>query len=209
MHCMSPRAIHKSSTHHSRQLLFLIPSSVFCHPMPLRLPASLPPKILSHRLAVFASRSIVQSAQETLQTISRPRPVVKTGLVNMAATIEPPQNAPFTQKVVRAMKTLYLSFRRLRPSHLKWLVLTAASTLRYPEEVADRAWDNVGLLLGNMDKHGQESLGLQVFPEEQTVLLTNDLSPRVAQEAVNRRASVVVSYRTSSPPTIPRARLTS
>lgn len=64
----------------------------------------------------------------------------------------------------------------------------------YPEEVADRSWDNVGLLLGNMDKHGQESLGLQASPEEQTVLLTNDLSPRVAQEAVDRRASVVVSY---------------
>lgn len=133
--------------------------------------------------------------------------MAKTGLVNMAATTEPPQNAPFTQKVVRAMKTLYLSLRTLRPS-FKGLVLTAAPTLRYPEEVADRAWDNVGLLLGNMDKHGQESLGLQVFPEEQIVLLTNDLSPRVAQEAVNRRASVVVSYRTFSPPTTPRARLT-
>lgn len=68
---------------------------------------------------------------------------------------------------------------------------------RYPEEVADRAWDNVGLLLGNMDANGQTILGLQVTPDEKTVLLTNDLSPAVAQEAVNKKASVVVSYRTS------------
>lgn len=64
--------------------------------------------------------------------------------------------------------------------------------------MADRAWDNVGLLLGNMDEQGQKTLGLQVTPDEKTVLLTNDLSPAVAQEAVARKASVVVSYRSSS-----------
>ncbi|KAF3763767.1 hypothetical protein M406DRAFT_65110 [Cryphonectria parasitica EP155] len=81
-----------------------------------------------------------------------------------------PQNAPFTQTVARAMRALY------------------------PEELADRAWDNVGLLLGNMDEQGQRSLGLDVTPEEKTVLLTNDLTPAVADEAVRQKASVVVSY---------------
>ncbi|KUI58238.1 hypothetical protein VP1G_05513 [Cytospora mali] len=90
----------------------------------------------------------------------------------MASTTaaEGPQNSPFTRLVVGAMRTLY------------------------PEELADRAWDNVGLLLGNIDPNGQKTLGLDVTPENKTVLLTNDLSPRVAQEAVDRKASVVVSY---------------
>lgn len=62
--------------------------------------------------------------------------------------------------------------------------------------MADRAWDNVGLLLGNMDADGQKALGLEVTKDEKTVLLTNDLSQAVAQEAVNKKASVIVSYRT-------------
>lgn len=77
-------------------------------------------------------------------------------------------------------------------------MLTTSS--RYPEEVADRAWDNVGLLLGNMDEQGQQALGLQITTGAKVVLLTNDLSPSVAQEAVSRKASVVVSYRTSARP---------
>ncbi|KAG8157726.1 hypothetical protein KVR01_012388 [Diaporthe batatas] len=80
------------------------------------------------------------------------------------------QNTPFTRGVVQALRSLY------------------------PEEVADRAWDNVGLLLGNIDSSSQQQLGLEPTPEHKTVLLTNDLSPAVAQEAVDKKASVVVSY---------------
>lgn len=54
----------------------------------------------------------------------------------------------------------------------------------------------MGLLLGNIDANGQKGLGLQVTADEKTVLLTNDLSLAVAQEAVDKKASVVVSYRT-------------
>lgn len=64
--------------------------------------------------------------------------------------------------------------------------------------MADTAWDNVGLLLGNMDANSQTALGLEVTNEEKTVLLTNDLSLAVAQEAIDKKASVVVSYRTQS-----------
>ncbi|KAK7745936.1 hypothetical protein SLS53_002655 [Cytospora paraplurivora] len=85
-------------------------------------------------------------------------------------TAEGPQNTPFTRTVVGAMRTLY------------------------PEEVADRAWDNVGLLLGNIDSNSQKALGLDATPDHKTVLLTNDLSARVAQEAVDKKASVIVSY---------------
>ncbi|PSR79864.1 GTP cyclohydrolase 1 type 2/Nif3 [Coniella lustricola] len=81
-----------------------------------------------------------------------------------------PQNASFTQDVVRAMRALY------------------------PEELADRAWDNVGLLLGNLDEDTQRRLNLHITSVERTVLLTNDLTTAVAEEAIRRKASVVVSY---------------
>ncbi|KXX80746.1 Protein NIF3 [Madurella mycetomatis] len=77
----------------------------------------------------------------------------------MEATLQSP---PFTRRVVQAMRALY------------------------PEELADRAWDNVGLLQENI-----ESASGSVSP---IVLLTNDLTIRVAEEAIRKRASVIVSY---------------
>lgn len=54
-----------------------------------------------------------------------------------------------------------------------------------------------------MDPNGQKALGLDVTPEEKTVLLTNDLSPAVAQEAVDKKTSVIVSYREYSHTPLP------
>ncbi|KAL2135147.1 hypothetical protein VTI74DRAFT_9578 [Chaetomium olivicolor] len=71
------------------------------------------------------------------------------------------QSPPFTQLVVKAMRELY------------------------PEELADRAWDNVGLLQENIDN-------LSGVP--QRVLLTNDLTLRVVEEAIQKNISVIVSY---------------
>jgi len=59
----------------------------------------------------------------------------------------------------------------------------------YPLELADRAWDNVGLLLAN--SHSPSS------PVKPIVLVTNDLTADVADEAIGRGASVIVSYRAS------------
>ena len=65
---------------------------------------------------------------------------------------------------------------------------------RYPEELADRAWDNVGLL--------QENIDLSSNPGSRTaaptVLLTNDLTVWVAEEAIRKKVSVIVSYREPS-----------
>ncbi|KAL1838524.1 hypothetical protein VTJ49DRAFT_2598 [Mycothermus thermophilus] len=72
------------------------------------------------------------------------------------------QSPPFTQLVVKAMRTLY------------------------PEELADRAWDNAGLLQDNIKPPSGT-----VPPR---VLLTNDLTPSVAEEAIQKNASVIVSY---------------
>lgn len=61
---------------------------------------------------------------------------------------------------------------------------------RYPLELADRAWDNVGLLQENISTGDDTTT-------PSTVLLTNDLTVRVAQEAIQKQASVVVTYRKS------------
>ncbi|KAH6623549.1 GTP cyclohydrolase 1 type 2/Nif3 [Chaetomium tenue] len=72
------------------------------------------------------------------------------------------QSPLFTQHVVNVMRSLY------------------------PEELADRAWDNVGLL--------QENINPTSGTVPPRVLLTNDLTPSVAEEAIKKKASVIVSY---------------
>ncbi|KAM0254520.1 hypothetical protein ACHAQJ_006740 [Trichoderma viride] len=67
----------------------------------------------------------------------------------------------FTQQVVDAMKTLY------------------------PEELADRKWDNVGLLVDNSDDSKKR---------QPTVMVTNDLTFQVAVDAIGQGVSVIVSY---------------
>lgn len=66
----------------------------------------------------------------------------------------------------------------------------ADSTMRYPEELADRSWDNVGLLLENVKP-------TSAAKEEghPTVLVTNDLTIKVAEEAIRQKVTVIVSYR--------------
>lgn len=49
----------------------------------------------------------------------------------------------------------------------------------------------MGLLQENIDKAGSASAAPRV-------LLTNDLTVRVAEEAIRKQASVIVSYRTAS-----------
>lgn len=75
-----------------------------------------------------------------------------------------PQQHPLTTKVVHAMRTLY------------------------PEALADRSWDNVGLLLDNIKP------GPGVQETSPLVLLTNDLTIAVAEEAIQKGARVIISY---------------
>ncbi|KAK7431523.1 hypothetical protein QQZ08_002014 [Neonectria magnoliae] len=56
----------------------------------------------------------------------------------------------------------------------------------YPEELADRSWDNVGLLLGNSDIDSRKN--------KPRVLVTNDLTFQVAVDAIGQGVSVIVSY---------------
>ena len=81
--------------------------------------------------------------------------------------MEPALRSPlFTTQVVKAMQSLS------------------------PEELADRAWDNVGLL--------QENINPASGTVPRRVLLTNDLTLHVAEEAIKKQASVIVSYRENS-----------
>lgn len=69
------------------------------------------------------------------------------------------------------------------------------NTNRYPEELADRRWDNVGLLVDNTEQDDKQ--------HKPVVMLTNDLTFQVAVDAIAQGASVIVSYRKLTP--FPRA----
>ncbi|KAI2469053.1 NGG1p interacting factor 3 [Annulohypoxylon bovei var. microspora] len=69
-------------------------------------------------------------------------------------------------------------------------VVTAMKTL-FPEELADSAWDNTGLLLG------QAPLPASMKVEREargTVLLTNDLTSPVVDEALKEGAKMIICY---------------
>ncbi|PYH46833.1 Nif3-like dinuclear metal center hexameric protein [Aspergillus saccharolyticus JOP 1030-1] len=79
----------------------------------------------------------------------------------MAASLNP-ASSPFTQAVVSSMRKLY------------------------PESLADKSWDNTGLLL--------EAPFNATRRQKNSVLLTIDLTKAVADEAIARRDSIVVAY---------------
>ncbi|KAH8701715.1 putative NGG1 interacting factor Nif3 [Talaromyces proteolyticus] len=80
-------------------------------------------------------------------------------LTTMAAT---PALSPFSQAVVNAMRTIY------------------------PESLADKSFDNTGLLLESPFDAKQQL--------KKSVLLTTDLTKAVADEAIARRDSIIVAY---------------
>ncbi|GAP85061.1 putative protein NIF3 like protein [Rosellinia necatrix] len=59
----------------------------------------------------------------------------------------------------------------------------------YPEELADKSWDNTGLLLDQAPQFLEKAGG-----STPTVLLTNDLTPAVVDEALEKGASIIVCY---------------
>ncbi|KAI0397592.1 GTP cyclohydrolase 1 type 2/Nif3 [Xylariaceae sp. FL0594] len=67
-------------------------------------------------------------------------------------------------------------------------VVQAMKTL-YPEELADKSWDNTGLLLDQAPSHPAAENG-----STPTVLLTNDLTSVVVDEALEKKANVIVCY---------------
>jgi len=77
-------------------------------------------------------------------------------------SLGPLHASPFTQAVVRAMRKLY------------------------PESLADKTFDNTGLLL--------EVPFDSLCPPNHSVLLTVDLTRAVAIEAVEREASIIIAY---------------
>ncbi|PYH84177.1 NGG1 interacting factor Nif3 [Aspergillus uvarum CBS 121591] len=79
----------------------------------------------------------------------------------MAASVNP-ASSPFTQAVVSSIRKLY------------------------PESLADKSWDNTGLLLEAPFNASRR--------QKNSVLLAIDLTKAVADEAIARRDSIVVAY---------------
>ncbi|KAI0007888.1 NGG1p interacting factor 3 [Xylariaceae sp. FL0662B] len=76
------------------------------------------------------------------------------------------------------------------PTSLTEAVVTAMRTL-FPEELADSAWDNTGLLLGEAPL---SSSGNVESKSRGTVLLTNDLTAEVVDEALAEGAKMIICY---------------
>ncbi|RAK76180.1 Nif3-like dinuclear metal center hexameric protein [Aspergillus fijiensis CBS 313.89] len=85
-------------------------------------------------------------------------------LYSTMAASSNPASSPFTQAVVSSMRKLY------------------------PESLADKSWDNTGLLLEAPFNASRR--------QKNSVLLAIDLTKAVADEAIARRDSIVVAYRT-------------
>lgn len=86
----------------------------------------------------------------------------RAGQRNLIGMAEPARSAPFSRAVCRAMRSLY------------------------PESLADKSWDNTGLLL--------EAPYDAVRRQMNSVLLTVDLTTAVAEEAIERKDSIVIAY---------------
>ncbi|KZZ92156.1 NGG1p interacting factor 3, NIF3 [Moelleriella libera RCEF 2490] len=78
---------------------------------------------------------------------------------------------------------------QVQPSKFTQLVVDSMKKL-YPEERADRSWDNVGLLLGNSESTIQH--------QRPIALVTNDLTWQVCEDAIKQGASVI-AITTSDP----------
>ncbi|KAI5466848.1 GTP cyclohydrolase 1 type 2/Nif3 [Mariannaea sp. PMI_226] len=74
---------------------------------------------------------------------------------------------------------------QVEPSAFTKTVVESMQKL-YPEQLADRTWDNVGLLVGNSETDAGK--------KEPRVLVTNDLTFQVAVDAIGQSVSVIVSY---------------
>ena len=88
--------------------------------------------------------------------------------------------SPFTKAVVTSMRKLYAHM-----STLLWNI-TLTTSPRYPEALADKSFDNTGLLL--------EAPFDPLRRQMNSVLLTVDLTRAVADEAIENNHSVVVAY---------------
>ncbi|CEA17189.1 unnamed protein product [Blumeria hordei] len=72
----------------------------------------------------------------------------------------------------------------MEPYHFTQVAVAALRKL-YPEQLADSSFDNTGLLVEAPDRPKNR---------QKLVLLTTDLTSAVADEAINRRSSLIVAY---------------
>ncbi|KAI2616967.1 NGG1p interacting factor 3 [Hypomontagnella submonticulosa] len=153
-------------------------------------------------MSIWQRSSALKLLSRHTSGFSSPFPyLVKTiSSVSVASTCKssklPTHNQSWNQQnpfaIIKQIRTFSSSTIMAAPpaTCLTDAVVAAMRTL-FPEELADSAWDNTGLLLGQAplppsSKAGVESRG--------TVLLTNDLTSAVVDEALKEGAQMIVCY---------------
>ncbi|KAI1076022.1 NGG1p interacting factor 3 [Whalleya microplaca] len=111
-------------------------------------------------------------------TRSGPHP---QGLIFKSGTVLSPRRGELGSRSLNAMAA---------PTSLTEAVVAAMKTL-FPEELADKAWDNTGLLLGEAPP---SSTSKAPSSSGGTVLLTNDLTAAVVDEALAEGAKMIICY---------------
>ncbi|KAI1660396.1 NGG1p interacting factor 3 [Daldinia decipiens] len=103
-----------------------------------------------------------------------------------------PRNLKSCYTVTRQQRSFSSSRTMAAPpaANLTDAVVAAMRTL-FPEELADNAWDNTGLLLGQAPLSSSSASKKETGG---TVLLTNDLTSAVVDEALAEGANMIVCY---------------
>ncbi|OTA92163.1 hypothetical protein M434DRAFT_396612 [Hypoxylon sp. CO27-5] len=140
-------------------------------------------KVLSRRISKFASPHTYQiGKRKSISIFTRAS-----------------ENNRILQDRTRNLRACYTITRQERSySTSKTMAVTPAANLTdavvaamrtlFPEELADSAWDNTGLLLGQAPSPNGEN------ETSGTVLLTNDLTSAVVDEALREGARMIVCY---------------
>ncbi|KAI0836014.1 NGG1p interacting factor 3 [Hypoxylon sp. FL0890] len=140
-------------------------------------------KVLSRRISKFTSLRTFQSV--------RTRSITSFTRLSENNTSPPARTRNFKAfHIVTQQERTFSSSRTMAAppaTNLTDAVVAAMRTL-FPEELADSAWDNTGLLLGQAPtpKSENETGG--------TVLLTNDLTSAVVDEALEEGANMIICY---------------
>ncbi|KAI1363984.1 GTP cyclohydrolase 1 type 2/Nif3 [Xylaria arbuscula] len=139
----------------------------------------------------------------TLLRLKKPSPIPKPKYISITTpATQYPRAAPLfshQHSAAPIQKSFTISSSKATPSARSIATMAGTSSFNgtvvqamrelYPEELADKSWDNTGLLLDQAPSFSEQGSN-----SKPTVLLTNDLTKPVVDEALKRGASVIVCY---------------
>ncbi|KAJ3579155.1 hypothetical protein NPX13_g1411 [Xylaria arbuscula] len=137
-----------------------------------------------------------------LLTFKKPSPILKPKYISITtpATQYPRATPLFShQHSAAQIKSFTINSSKATPSARSIATMAGTSSFNdtvvqamrelYPEELADKSWDNTGLLLDQAPSFSEQGSN-----SKPTVLLTNDLTKPVVDEALKKGASVIICY---------------